>query len=377
MILYLARNESVSLLDRAAGEKSLHIRKLSGNFSLSEFIIRDMRKFESCRYFCVERLAVAEKDSEFIEALQSFQMMYDARIIVIHEGAGETDALTRELVRIGVTDLITATDTDEKLAQIAECLSDTGMQRPIKNLTFDTKPETVRISEETDWETDENEEKETVADSILQKQLRLLEETEDEQYRFDCLNLHIGVIGATRRVGTTTVALGLANFIRNHGGTVCYAAFNMNRHLESIAEAYGFDAEEDYYTYNAIDFYESMLPKYNYNFIVSDFGDIYNGEIRREAVKRYKECGVHLLCGANSKRHEVVEFAEALKAVRSARPQILTSPLNPEYRELFHSTVTKEPVTVKPVRDMLDFKANAPAFKDIIEKYIVETSKKL
>jgi hypothetical protein len=360
MILYLSRNESANLLDRAASENSLHIRKMSGNFCLSEFIVRDMRKFASCRYFCVERLAVTEKNSEFIEALQSFRMMHSARIIVIRESASETDSFTRELVRIGVTDIVTAPDTDGKLNQIAECLSDEGMRK--------YRPKEVMVREYDD-ETDE--EKETLAQSIV------LREMEDEQYRFDCVNVRIGVIGATRRVGTTTAALGLTNFIKNHGGTACYAALNVNRHLETIALAYGFDAEEDYYTYDAIDFYESMMPKYDYNFVILDFGDLYHGDIRREAVKGFKECEGHLLCGASHKRFEVMELGEALKAVKSVKPLILTYAPNSEVGELFRSTVIKEPIIIKPVRNILDFKSNGIMFKRIIQPYIVETSKRL
>jgi len=69
MILYLSRKESANLLDNAASDKSLHIRKISGNLCLSEFIIRDMRRFASCRFFCVERIAITENDAEFLEAL--------------------------------------------------------------------------------------------------------------------------------------------------------------------------------------------------------------------------------------------------------------------------------------------------------------------
>jgi len=351
MVLYLSRNENANLLDRIANEKSLHVRKMSGNFGLSEFIVRDMRKFASCRYFCVERLAIAEKDSDFLEALQSFQMMYSARIIVINESMSEVDSLVRGLVQIGVTDIVTAPDMTEKQGQLAECLSAEGMLR--------YKSNTAKVKET-------EEEQETLAQSIV------LKEMEDEQYRFDCLNINIGVTGATRRVGTTTIAMGLANFIQNHGGTACYVALNLNRHLDSIANAYNFDTEEDFYTYNAIDFYEGMLPKHDYNFIISDFG-----EVKREAVKKYKESDIHLLCGASNKQFEVVEFADGLKPIKSVKPQILTYIPNPEYGQLFNSTVTNKPTIIKPVKSMLDFNVNAPRFKGIIEKYIVETSKRL
>lgn len=351
MILYLSRNENAALLDGVAADKSLHIRKVSGNFGLHEFIVRDMRKFASCRYFCVERLAITEKDSDFLEALQSFQMMYDARIIVINESVSEVDGLTRGLIQIGVTDIVTAPDMTEKLNQLAECLSDEGMTR--------YKPGAARAKES-------DEEKETLAQSVI------LKEMEDEQYRFDCLNVNIGIIGATRRVGTTTVAMGLANFIQNHGGTACYVALNLNRHLDSIANMYHFDVEDDYYTRDAIDFYEGMLPKHDYNFIITDFG-----EMKREAVKKYKEPDIHLLCGASNKLFEVVEFADGLKPIKSVKPTILTYIPNPEYGAVFATNVTNKPTIIKLVKSMLDYSVNAIVFKGIIERYVVETSKRL
>ena len=354
MILYLSRNESVNLLDKAAGERSLHIRKMSGNFCLSEFTIRDMRKYASCRYFCVDRLAITESDAEFIEAVKSFQTMYSARVIILYESVTEIDSFTRGLVQIGVTDIVTAPDMNEKLAQIAECLSDEGMQK--------YKPAAVR-SRNTD---EPDEEKETLARSII------LKEMEDEQYRFDCLNVNIGIIGATRRVGTTTLAFGLAGFIKNHGGAACYVAFNANTHLESIAAAYNFDTEDDYYTYDAIDYYECMPPKHDYNFVIYDYGDM-----QRENIRKFKESHVHLLCGASDKRFEVMEFAEALKQVKSINPQILTQTLNLEYGQLFDSTVAKEPTILKPVRNMMDCKTNGIVYKGIIQPFIVETSKRL
>jgi hypothetical protein len=278
LILYLTRNENINLLDAAAGENSLHIRKMSGSFNLSEFVTIEMRNYSSCLYFCVDRRAVTDKDTEFIQALQSAQTMSSARIIVIHESAGETDSLTRGLVQTGVTDIVTAADMTEKLEQIAECLSDEGMR---KHKTKPAKP----IDYDDEYVDDElYEEKGTLAQSLIQKSM------EDEQYRFDCLNVKIGIIGSSRRVGTTTAALGLANFIKNHGGTSCYMAFNTNRHLESIANAHGFDTEDDYYTYDAIDFYENIFPKHDYNFIITDYGDM-----KREAVRKYKESDIHLL----------------------------------------------------------------------------------
>lgn len=351
MILYLSRNENADLLDNIAEEKSMHIRKMSGNFCLSEFIIKDMRKFANCKYFVVERLSIIENDSEFLKALQSFQIMYSAKIIVINEDMGETNSLIRGLVLIGVTDIVTTFDVKEKLCQLSECMSTEGMS--------EYKPNMIKAKES-------DEEKEIPAQTILFKEM------EDEQYRFDCLNINIGVAGSTRRVGTTTAAIGLANYIQNHGGTSCYVALNMNRHLDSIASTYNFDVEDNFYTYGRIDFYDGILPKYDYNFILTDFGDI-----KHDVVKKYKESDIYLLCGASSKRFEVMELADSLKAVKSVKPQILTYNPNPEYIQLFNTAVTNEPSIIKPVDSMMDFRVNSHIFKSIIEKYIIETSKRL
>ena len=124
--------------------------------------------------------------------------------------------------------------------------------------------------------------------------------------------------------------------------------------------------------FDTIDYYECMPPKYDYNFVIYDYGDM-----QRENIRKFKESHVHLLCGASEKRFEVMEFAEALKQVKSINPQILTQTPNPEYGQLFDSTVTNEPTIIKPVRNMMDWKTNGIVYKWIVKPYIVETSKRL
>jgi len=372
LILYLSRNENVNLLDNAANERGLHIRKMSGSFSFAEFARLEMRKYTGSRFLFMDRLAITENDSEFIEAIQSFKLMYNARIIVIYENADTTDSFTRGLAQIGVTDIVTASSEDGKQRQITACLSSEGM-RKYKPAAAKTRVFCEESPDDNYEEPDENNaENDIPVQRVIPKRSKLFAEMDNEQYRFDCVNVKIGIIGATRRVGVTTFALGLANFIKNHGGTACYVAINTNQHLNSIADAYDFDTEEDYYTWSAIDFYENILPKHDYNFIISDFGDI-----KREAVKKYKESDIHLFCGASDKQFEIAEFADKLKSVKSVKPRILTYAPNHEYKQLFNSAVTDDPAVVEPVRNMLDYKTNGTVFKEIVKEYIVETSKRL
>jgi hypothetical protein len=101
------------------------------------------------------------------------------------------------------------------------------------------------------------------------------------------------------------------------------------------------------------------------------------GNAKRETARMYKESDVHLLCGAGDKPFEVLEFAEALRQVRSVEPVILTCTLNSDCSRIFSSVVSDEPVVIGFGKDMLDYEGNTPIFKNVITKYIIETSKKL
>lgn len=378
MILYLSRNENANLLDRAAKDNAMHIMKMQGIISLSEFIIVEMRKYASCKFFCIDRLAATENDDEFLEALKSFRMMFEARVVVMLDDGN--DSLVQGLLDMGITDIVTAADERGRSEQIAECLSPVGM---LKNLLItnnvvkssvvdmpDVLAESTHIETITPLHSVPSESNfampRTLAQDIVTK------DTDGDTYRFDCINVNIGIIGATRRVGTTTVALGLVNYIRNSGGTACYVAFNTNQHLESIVDENNFDIEDDYFTFDAIDFYEEQQPKYDYNFIVTDYGDM-----KLEYVRKFKLSDICLLCGASYKQAEIMEFADALTQVRSVNPQIVTYMPNPKLEQIFSAHVSDNPVIIKPVKNMMDYMTNADFFKQIVKPYIVETAKRL
>jgi hypothetical protein len=335
---------------------SMLVHKLPTYTSLALFLKRELLRYTFCKYFCVDRSAATENDDDFFDAILSLRFMHDARIIVYHPCETDMDNLVRRLLRIGVTNIITATDDDEKYIQALECLSPEGMQRYGPLPTGPSPPEA----------------------SLPFVRSLILKAKEDEQYLFGCTNVTIGIIGATRRVGTTTAALGLANYIGKHGGTACYVAFNTNFHLDRIAETYGFDKEDGHYVYGSVDFYEAALPERDYNFIVMDYGGAMGfGDMIPAAIRKYKESNAHVLCGACSASFEIDELADTLEAVKSVRPYVLTREPDPTCSQLFAATVTKNSLIVQPVKSMLDYKENAAVYKEIINQYIIETSKRL
>ena len=145
-------------------------------------------------------------------------------------------------------------------------------------------------------------------------------------------------------MGTTAFALGLANYIRNHGCTVCYIALNTHNHLDSIAAAYDFDTEDDFYTFDTIDLYEGVLPKHDYSFVITDYG---------EATRRFKESYVHLFCRASDRPYEIAELVDGLKAVKSANPIIITYTNNPDYAKIMDASVNGALTVVNPLETYL------------------------
>lgn len=93
-----------------------------------------------------------------------------------------------------------------------------------------------------------------------------------------CSNVIIAVVGTQRRTGTTTTAIRLCNYLDSCGAKVCYseAVLDGNKHLESIAEEFGFQVLADgYRKENIMFFLESQYDtESGYNFIILDLGAV-------------------------------------------------------------------------------------------------------
>jgi hypothetical protein len=119
----LTSKDKVNLLDFIENENGMIPKKMTGRFSLLQFVIRDMRNYAHLKYFAIDRAAVIEDDGGFIDAVHSFQIMYSVRIIVICEDCLEIGPFLRQLIMSGVTDIVTATEIKEIQADLLECLS--------------------------------------------------------------------------------------------------------------------------------------------------------------------------------------------------------------------------------------------------------------
>lgn len=107
MLLYLTSNQKSNLIDPAVRNMTLPAKKLVGRFSLKSFVTKDMRNYANAKFFVVDAACIEESGNDFTLALQSFQMMFSARIIVILSGYEDVNGEVQRLLSIGVVNLVT------------------------------------------------------------------------------------------------------------------------------------------------------------------------------------------------------------------------------------------------------------------------------
>ena len=106
MLLYLTSNQKSNLIDPAVRNMTLPAKKLVGRFSLKSFVTKDMRNYANAKFFVVDAACIEESGNDFTLALQSFQMMFSARIIVILSGYEDVNGEVQRLLSIGVVNLV-------------------------------------------------------------------------------------------------------------------------------------------------------------------------------------------------------------------------------------------------------------------------------
>lgn len=338
MLLYLTGKDRVNLLDFIESENGLIPKKMTGKFSLLQFVIRDMRNYAHLKFFAIDRAAVTEDDGGFIQAVNSFQTMFSARIIVFCEGCTEGDPFLRQLIMAGVTDLVTAADIKGIRAEIMECLSPDGMRR-YKEPT--PKPQTP---------------------SIAVKNMPV-----SERYIFTAKDVRIAVAGCQRRVGVTTTAINLAYWIQAHGGTACYLESNLHKHLAYVLKLYADQPEGSHYAIGGVDYYFTGEFDKTYNFIVTDCGVLSDPQ-----QPSFAEADLRLLCGS-AMPYELAHMQNAVNRCKGMEVQALGMCVPLDIRELVQDASGGDMLFADPSHELFDGSANAGLNKRLVEGYISGT----
>ena len=130
MILYMTTQDHTDLLDfYIEREGTLPVKKMTGSFILKQFVVYDMRNFSHCTELVLDREACRDGDDVFVEAIEEFSTMYQARVTVIAEGLGQEEALFIKLLEAGIGNIVTERAIERQQEEIEECLSSQGLRK--------------------------------------------------------------------------------------------------------------------------------------------------------------------------------------------------------------------------------------------------------
>ncbi|MDU5947451.1 hypothetical protein P4H94_26865 [Paenibacillus macerans] len=334
MILYLTSNDHVNLLDMIEQEQNLPVKKLTGQFSLLSFVVKDMRHFSHVRFVAIDRKAVLESDEEMVQALLSFQTMYEIRVIVIAIGLSKTNSFLQQLIHAGITNIASAAEIDPLQEEIRECFSEQGMQRFIS-----PAPPILEVNEPNPFT------------------------FEERQYRFECTNIRIAIAGSDRRVGVTTTAMNLMCWINHHGGSACYVEANVSKHLAHIVQLFQAEQEWNAYVIEGNDLYFTNELTREYNFIVIDCGVL----SERILPETFVNSDIRILCGS-AMPYELPVFYRAMQRCKEIEihPLALCVPKNirPYVESMNNNLMFGE-----NSHDLFDDKINASVYLKLLSKY--------
>lgn len=334
MVLYLSSTQHTNLLDFTGliGQDGTTIKKMVGSFVLKQFIVYDMRNFSHFSEVVLDRLAFADNDTEFAEAIEEFLTMYSARVTVICEGLTPDNPLFTALLNVGVGNIVCDKEIAAMQREISECLSDSGMTR------YNPKE-------------------------------RAQPKSDREHYTFACENIKFAVLSSQPRMGATTTAMGLCAWLHDVGATACYVEANTSGHLAALARAYEMEQSEDGYYYDGVD-YRTNVPDSGTNFVVCDMG----ANVQTQVEQANTADILLLLCG--TKPYEL-SASLRLKKQFETTPAFILCPFvdkdsQTTYADVLQSDYHKV-LFLDYQPDLINGAPNAKQYKNMITKYIATT----
>ena len=316
MLLYLTSNQKSNMNDPAVRNMTLPAKKLVGRFSLKSFVTKDMRNYANAKFFVVDAACIEESGNDFTLALQSFQMMFSARIIVILSGCEDVNGEVQRLLSIGVVNLVTGETMEDALDEL----------------------------------TVSRHEKAPEPDEII-------------PYRWNARNIRIAVAGSQRRSGVTVTAFNLASWLAARGAEVAYIEVNQNRHLQLLLNIYEAAPDGEHYTIDGIDCYLTNEPDKAYQFIIYDCG------VMQTPTSIFRDVEHRLLCGSVLP-YEIPVFHKALSECGSLEVRPVAICVPQEIQEYCTELFGEDVQIAAASHDLFAKQVNGQIYRPLVEKYI-------
>src|SRR5665647_1777721 len=179
---------------------------------------------------------------DIIDAVIAFNKMFSSRVIFYIEDIKNNQELLVKLIEEGIYNIVTAEEVKALKNEILKSTSDLGMS------------------------------KHEIQTKIMQNESAT--GYSKPEYSFVNKNTKIAVTGVSHKVGTTTMAINLVNYIASIGAAVCYVEANDHGHLMQLPATYNrMTVKEDSLTYNGVKYLTLNAECHDdFDFIVYDMG---------------------------------------------------------------------------------------------------------
>ncbi|MDO0824090.1 hypothetical protein [Desulfosporosinus nitroreducens] len=374
MLLYLTSNLNLGLFDFIQDE-TLAIKKLSGEFNLKKFVIRDMRSFSHIKYVAIDHQALNDTDEELIESILGFRAMYDARIVYLAEGMKPGDELLSKLYDAGVRNFVNAEDPEEIKKEIMECISREGMsyekaERFKIQLIEEPRPKVKRAKSKTESMKAIKEKKPEQGSEEYVKvneTTKLGLDTEKERK-----GIAVGVAGITGKAGTTTTALNLAYFLSSLGAKVSYVECDPTKQLNWLPY-YDIAVNDESAEYKGV-YFHTMKANFSladYDFNIFDLGKMLDYE---QSLNAFMVSHIRIITAA-SKPYELSHLNKTLEVAKDTSVNLLFSFTPDNDRQTLRQIVSKHPehrvyfAAYSP--DLFDLNPNRMIWTNIMSDYLI------
>lgn len=283
VVLYLTSKIHMNILDFLKEKEELVVQKYVGEFDLKDFFSKSIQRLGHVQAIVVDRTCLIDTEETIIDAIQAFKPL--SKIKIVFYCPNEEQSLVRELIGLGIYNIITENEVDKLKQEIEMCLLEDMTEKYIKDkfdIAHDVKEDTV--------------------------------------IDFNGKQITIGIVGSQHRVGTTTVAMQFACYLSSIEAKVSYVEANDSGHMKLIAEHYEMEKNGEGYIYKDVAF-EPLNSKNETEFecVVYDLG-----VLNDKNKVGFENCTIRVLC-ASSRPHEISFFEESKKCLESIDYNMLLS----------------------------------------------------
>ncbi len=337
MLLYISSNENINVFDFLADERGSVIKKLSGQFSLKQFVINDMRSFNHYEYFAIDVKALKDTEDEIIEAILAFKSMFSSRVIFYLEDIKSYRRLISALIEMGIYNIVFDDELESMKDEILKSISSIGILKKEVQVKF--------------------------------KQAFDIYDVSLEEYSFPIKDVKIAVTGAFSRVGTTTMAINLCSYLGELGAKVCYVEANNHQDINVFAQDNrDMVIEEKVICYKGVKYLPlNSESDESFDFIIYDMGVL---DMRIKYAMSNK-CDKSILC-TTGKPYEQDKLKKSMEILNRATYKIVMSlvsksnqvKLKNQYENISFTEYTPNP---------FDSEANNNLWEEIMSEYIIKS----